>query len=58
MADQKVALDALKRGETIKCPKCGKANLEPFNTTAEKAHSFSCPKCYFEVHYTPALDIE
>lgn len=58
MADQKVTLDALKNGEKIKCPRCGSAFLEPHGTTPKKAHSFSCPKCYFEVHSTPAINIE
>ncbi len=58
MAEGKVTLERLINGERLLCPKCGKAYIEPFGTTADKAHSFYCPKCDFEAHYTPKLDIE
>lgn len=58
MGSVKVLLDRLKKGEKVICPKCKKAVLQPFGTTYDKAHSFSCPECEMEVHYTPAIDIE
>lgn len=58
MEKDKITLERLKSGEIIRCPRCGKANLEPFGTTADKAHSFSCPQCNFEAHETPAINIE
>lgn len=51
-------IDRLRNGEEIICPKCGKAVIEPFQTTADKAHAFNCPECDFHVHWTPVIDIE
>ena len=58
MENVKVIIDHLKSGEKVTCPRCKKAILEPFGTTYDKAHSFSCPECNYEAHYTPAIDIE
>lgn len=58
MEENKSILDKLISGETVKCPKCNEANIEPFGTTADKAHSFICPNCDYTVRYTPAINIE
>ncbi len=58
MADSKITLEKLQKGEKLLCPKCGKAYIEPFGTTADKAHSFYCPKCDFTTNYTFAIDID
>ena len=58
MEENKTILDKLMNGETVMCPHCSEANIEPFGTTADKAHSFICPHCDFTVRYTPAINIE
>ncbi len=58
MEEEKSLLERLRSGEQVICPKCGKAAIEPFGTTADKAYSFDCPECDFHAHWTPALNIE
>ena len=58
MGNENNIIDRLRSGEEVICPKCGKAVIQPFGTTADKAHSFNCPECDFHAHWTPALDIE
>lgn len=58
MVEDKTLLDKLKNGEKVQCPKCRGAIIQPFGTTADKAHSFVCPECDFEAHYTPKIDID
>lgn len=49
---------ALKRGDGVVCLKCGKGIYKPFNTSSEKAHSFTCDKCGDHVHFTPNITVE
>lgn len=58
MKDGKVTLERLMNGEKLMCPKCNKAIIVPFGTIADKAHSFICPNCNFEAHYTPYINID
>lgn len=50
----------LRKGKKIKCPKCHIGNIIPYNTTADKAHSFNCSndKCNWHLHCDPIIDIE
>ena len=63
MADEqkeKLLIDRLTRGEIIKCKVCGKGYYIPYNTTAEKAHSFNCsnPDCNSYIHWDPVINLE
>ena len=48
------------RGEKVKCKACHSGYFIPFNTTADKAHSFYCsnPKCNFIVRIDPVIEVE
>lgn len=56
--EEKSALDKLRNGEKVLCPKCGKAFLKPYGTTCDKAHTFDCPECDFYTHYHAEIEIE
>ncbi len=58
MDENKSILDRLMNGDKVDCPQCHEAIIEPFGTTADKAHSFICPNCDYTVRYTPAINIE
>lgn len=58
MEKSKTILERLISGDKIECPKCKSANIEPFGTTADKAHSFVCPKCEYTIRYTSDINIE
>lgn len=38
-------IDDLVKGKKVKCTFCNKGYFIPFNTTADKAHCFSCNNC-------------
>lgn len=50
----------LRHGKEFLCSKCGKGILKPYNTTADKAHSFICSndKCNAGLHFDPVIDID
>lgn len=58
--NQDNTLERLRKGEKVYCDKCGKGYFVPYNTSAEKAHSFDCsnPKCDNHVHWDPVINIE
>lgn len=53
-------IDKLKKGEKIECKSCHKGYYVPYNTSADKAHSFCCsnPECNAFVHWDPVINIE
>jgi hypothetical protein len=53
-------IDKLIKGEKVKCKACHSGYFIPFNTTADKAHSFYCsnPKCNFIVRIDPIIEVE
>lgn len=53
-------LSRIKKGEKIKCTICHKGYYIPYNTTADKAHSFNCsnPKCNGHYDFDPIINIE
>ena len=53
-------IDKLIKGENVKCKACHSGYFIPFNTTADKAHSFYCsnPKCNFIVCIDPIIEVE
>lgn len=53
-------LDQLRNGKKILCSRCGVGYMIPYNTSAEKAHSFNCsnPKCNHYLHYDPVIEID
>lgn len=57
---EKDLIDRLKNGEKIECKVCYKGYYIPYNTSADKAHSFCCsnPECNSSVHWDPVIDIE
>lgn len=50
----------LRAGKKIICPDCKKGYFVPFNTTADKAHSFKCSNenCDGYIHFDPMIIIE
>ena len=48
----------LRSGKDVVCLKCGKGIYRPFNTTPDKAHSFTCDKCGDNIHFTPNITVE
>ncbi len=59
MAEENL-IDKLIKGEKVKCKICGEGYYIPFNTSADKAHSFCCsnPNCNIFVHRDPIINIE
>lgn len=57
MANEKTAFDKYQTQKCL-CPKCKKDYIIPYKTTVDKAHSFYCPKCNYEAHQAPALNID
>lgn len=53
-------LDRLRRGEKVECAKCHNGYLIPYNTTADKAHSFNCSNEECDGHYQwdPVINFE
>lgn len=53
-------VDRLVKGEKIECASCNSGYYIPFNTSADKAHSFYCsnPKCNFIIYRDPIIEIE
>jgi hypothetical protein len=53
-------LDRLINGEKVECPLCHKGYFVPYNTTADKAHYFTCSneKCDGHFHWDSVIDIE
>ena len=53
-------IDRLVKGEKIKCKSCNSGYYLPFNTSADKAHTFYCSnqKCNFIIHKDPIIKIE
>lgn len=52
--------EQLRSGEKLICDKCGRGFFIPFNTAADKAHTFDCsnPECDNYIHCDPQIDIE
>ena len=48
----------LKIGADVKCPKCEKGIIKPYNAPPEKAHTFNCTVCDFNVHFDPVVIVE
>lgn len=50
----------LRKGKEFLCPKCNTGVLKPYNTTADKAHSFICSNknCDGYIHFDPVIDID
>ncbi|WP_143186520.1 DNA-directed RNA polymerase [Ruminococcus flavefaciens] len=57
MANEKTMFEKY-RTEKCLCPNCKKDYIIPFKAKADKAHSFYCPKCNYEVHQAPAINID
>lgn len=53
-------LSELIEGKNVKCPKCHIGDINPFNTTADKAHYFDCSneECDWYMHFDPIIEIE
>ena len=59
MAEENL-IDRLVKGDKIECKACNSGYYIPFNTSADKAHSFYCsnPKCNFIINIDPVIEIE
>ena len=59
MAEENL-VDRLVKGDKIECKACNSGYYIPFNTSADKAHSFYCsnPKCNFIIRRDPVIEIE
>ena len=59
MAEESL-IDKLVKGEKIECKSCNNGYYIPYNTSADKAHSFYCsnPKCNFIIRRDPVIEIE
>lgn len=53
-------IDKLISGEKVECNICEKGYFVPFNTTADKAHSFNCsnPNCKYHINIDKVIEIE
>ena len=53
-------VDRLIQGEIIACEMCNNGYYSPFNTSADKAHSFCCsnPECNSCIIIDPIINIE
>lgn len=60
MEGKRSVLDNLRQGEKVKCPDCKNGYYIPYNTTADKAHSFRCsnPECGSFIRTIPMIDID
>lgn len=50
----------LRKGNRVKCPKCHAGEILPYNTTADKAHSFNCSnsECGWHLNCDTVIEIE
>lgn len=53
-------LEQLRNGKKVLCSKCEKGYYIPYNTTADRAHSFNCsnPECDNYISIDSVIDIE
>ncbi len=62
MAEEKAdnLLNELKSTKKVLCRKCKNGYYIPYNTTADKAHTFYCSnsECDSYIHIDPLVDIE
>lgn len=58
--EEKLLIDRLHEGEMVLCSKCKNGYFIPFNTSAEKAHSFNCsnPDCNNYINIDTVIDLE
>lgn len=54
--------EMLQSDVKVKCPKCNKGIIRPFNprnlTNFHNIHSFFCDFCDYYIRYDPVIDIE
>ena len=47
----------LRRGEQIKCPKCGEAYITTRALDISISHAFHCPNCDWHIYVDDPIDI-